>query len=87
MATDRGKKMINAYMLVSMEPGDSSNAIEKMRKIENLAKISVVAGEYDIVLRIQVKNLEDLLNATNKIQKIKGVQRTTTQVIEKEVSL
>lgn len=79
--------MINAYMLVSMEPGDSSNAIEKMRKIENLAKISVVAGEYDIVLRIQVKNLEDLLNATNKIQKIKGVQRTTTQVIEKEVSL
>lgn len=78
--------MINAYMLVSMEPGDSSQAISQMRKVENLAKISVVAGEYDIVLRVQVKNLNTLLNVTNKIQKIKGVQRTTTQVIEKEVS-
>jgi len=79
--------MINAYILIEMEPGDSDITIKEMRKIENIAKISIVAGEFDIVIRVQVDSLESLLNVTNKIQKIKGVKKTTTQVIEKEISL
>lgn len=79
--------MINAYVLIRTLPGTSSTAIEDMRKIDNIAKISIVAGEYDIVVRVQVKSLEKLLEVTNKIQMIKGVKRTTTQVIEKEISI
>ena len=70
-----------------MRPGDSSKAIEAMRKIENVTKISVVAGEYDIVVRVHVKSLEKLLKVTNSIQMIDGVKKTTTQVIEKELAL
>ena len=58
-----------------------------MRKIENVEKISVVAGEYDIVVRVLVKHLENLLKVTEEIQMIDGVRRTTTQVIEKEIAL
>ena len=79
--------MINAYILINMEPGDSDKAINEMRKIENVAKISVVAGEYDIVVRVQVKSLDQLLKVTNKIQMINGIIKTTTQVIEKEIAL
>jgi len=79
--------MINAYILIDMEPGDSNISINKMRKIKDIAKISVVAGEYDIVVRVQVKTLDGLLKATNEIQKIPGVLKTTTQVIEKEIAL
>jgi len=79
--------MINAYILITMRPGDSSKAIEAMRKIENVTKISVVAGEYDIVVRVHVKSLEKLLKVTNSIQMIDGVKKTTTQVIEKELAL
>lgn len=79
--------MINAYILISMQPGDSDKPISEMRKIEDIAKISVVAGEFDIVVRVQVKTLEKLLKVTNKIQKIPGVMKTTTQVIEKEIAL
>jgi DNA-binding Lrp family transcriptional regulator len=79
--------MINAYILINMSPGDTKSSIEKMRKIQNIAKISVVAGEFDIVIRVQVKNLDDLLIVTEKIQMIKGVKKTTTQVIEKEIAL
>jgi len=79
--------MINAYILITMEPGDTDKAISEMRKTENVAKISVVAGEFDIVVRVQVKSLDKLLKVTNKIQMIKGVKKTTTQVIEKEISL
>jgi len=79
--------MINAYILITMQPGHSDKAIKEMRKIENVAKISVVAGEYDIVVRVQIKTLEKLLKVTDQIQMIEGVKKTTTQVIEKEIAL
>ncbi|MDH7517245.1 MAG: Lrp/AsnC ligand binding domain-containing protein [Candidatus Thermoplasmatota archaeon] len=79
--------MISAYILITMQPGKTDKAIKEMRKIENIAKISVIAGEYDIVVRAQVKNLEELLDVTDKIQMIDGVTKTTTQIIEKEITL
>ena len=79
--------MINAYILINLKPGNSDKTISEMRKINDIAKISVVAGEYDVVVRAQVKSLEQLLKITNKIQMIKDVNKTTTQVIEKEIAL
>ena len=79
--------MISAYILIDMKPGNFNNAIKSMRKIENISKISVVAGEYDIVVRVQVTNLDRLLKVTNKLQMIDGVKNTTTQIIEKEIAL
>ena len=78
--------MINAYILINMKPGNSDKAIAAMRKIDDVAKISVVAGEYDIVVRAQVKSLDRLLKVTDKIQMIDGVAKTTTQIIEKEIT-
>ncbi len=69
-----------------MEPGDSDKSIQQMRKIEHVEKISIVAGEFDIVIRVKVETLEELLQTTNKIQMIEGVQKTTTQIIEKEIT-
>jgi DNA-binding Lrp family transcriptional regulator len=79
--------MINAYILIHMRPGNVAKAIEEMRKIENVEKISIVAGEFDIVVRVHVKALDKLLKVTDKIQTIDGVKKTTTQVIEKEIAL
>lgn len=70
-----------------MEPGHSDKALNEIKKIKNVSKISIVAGDYDIIVRVQVKTLEDLLKVTNKIHMIKGVAKTTTQVIEKEIGL
>ena len=70
-----------------MKPGNFDKAINLMRKIENITKISVVAGEYDIVIRVQVSSLDKLLKVTNKLQMIDGVKNTTTQIIEKELAL
>ncbi len=70
-----------------MQPGKTDKSIKEMRQLDNIAKISIIAGEYDIVVRAQVKNLEELLNVTDKIQMIDGVTKTTTQIIEKEISL
>ena len=70
-----------------MQPGKTDKAIKEMRDISNIVKISIIAGEYDIVVRAQVKNLEELLEVTDKLQIVEGVSRTTTQIIEKEISV
>ena len=79
--------MINAYILVHVKPGSTDIVIKDMRKIENIRKISIIAGDFDLVIRVEVKNLDKLLKVTNKIQMIKGVDKTTTHVIEKEIAL
>ena len=79
--------MINAYILIRMQPGHTEKAITEMRKIDSVEKISVVAGDYDIVVRVRAKSLENLLKVTNKLQMIDGVKKTTTQIIEKELAL
>ncbi len=70
-----------------MEPGSSEKAINEMRKIDNVEKISVIAGDFDIVVRVRVKSLDKLLKVTDEIQMINGIRKTTTQVIEKEIAL
>ena len=70
-----------------MRTGNSDAALKEMRKLEKVEKISVVAGEYDVVVRVRVDDLEQLLEVTNDIQMIEGVTKTTTQVIEKEIAL
>lgn len=79
--------MITAYMLINLRPGNSDKIIEEMRKIENVEKISIVAGEFDVIVRVHVKTLDRMLKVTNKLQMIDGVKKTTTQVIEKEIAL
>lgn len=79
--------MISAYILVHIKPGNTEEIIAGMRKITNVEKISVVAGEFDIVIRVKVKSLDRLLKVTDKLQMIEGVNKTTTQVIEKEIAL
>jgi len=79
--------MISAYILITMQPGKTDKAIKEMRSISNIVKISIIAGEYDIVVRAQVKNLEELLEVTDKLQVVEGISKTTTQIIEKEISV
>jgi len=78
--------MIKAYILTEMQPGDYNKAIKEMEKIENIKKISVTAGDYDIIIRAEVSHIKDLMKLTNKIHMIDGVNKTKTQVIEKEVA-
>ena len=79
--------MINAYILIHVKTGSSDKVIKEMRKIENIRKISIIAGDYDLVIRVEVKSLDKLLKVTNKIQMIRGVDKTTTHIIEKEIAL
>jgi len=67
--------------------GKLGETLEKLRKIENIRSIAVTAGDYDIILKVVVENLEELMEVTDRIQLVGGIKRTTTSVIEKEIEL
>ena len=77
-------RSIQAYIMTNMYPGAYTKALNEMKKIKNIEKISIVTGDYDIVVKVNVKNLEQLHNLTSQLHKVNGVERTNTQVIEKE---
>lgn len=74
--------MVNAYSLISIEPGKASEIFEKVKNIEGAESSEAVAGPYDIVARIEVSSLEDLTGTVfNKIREIDGVTNTTTLIV------
>ena len=81
------KNMITAFVLITMQPGDLDTVFKEMSKIENVKTTSIVAGEYDIVVGLNVKTMENLHEVTDKIRMIGGVNRTITHVVEKEIAL
>ena len=77
--------MIKAYILIKTYVGNIKAVLDEMRKLRDVESIAVVAGDYDIIVKARVNNLEGLMELTDQIHSIKGVKRTNTQVIEKEI--
>ena len=68
-----------------MQPGHSEKAIYQIRKLSFVEKVSVIAGDYDIVIRVGVPTMKELLKVNHELQQIPGLEKTTTHVIEKEL--
>ena len=79
--------MIKAYILILVYVGKLGEVLDKLRKMDNIRSIAVTTGDYDIILRVSIETLEELMEVTDKIQLAGGIKRTTTSVIEKEIEL
>jgi len=62
----------------------SLELIDEIKKINNIEKISIVTGYYDFVVKANVKNLGQLNKLTSLLHKVNGVEKTNTQIIERE---
>jgi len=74
--------MVNAYSLISAEPGKTAEVFQKVKAIEGVKSAEAVAGPYDIIARIEVDSLEKLTKAIfGEIRGISGVTNTTTLIV------
>ena len=73
---------MNAYSLISAEPGKTAEVFKKIKAVEGVKKAECVAGPYDIIARIEVDSLEKLTKAVfGDIRSISGVTNTTTLIV------
>jgi DNA-binding Lrp family transcriptional regulator len=78
--------MIHAFVMARMRPGTSPVALQRIPLMSSVQSVSIVSGAYDLIIRVAVPELEQLYDVTNNIHILPGVVKTTTQIIEKEIS-
>lgn len=68
-----------AYVLILTEAGKAFDVLENVKKIEGVLEAYVVTGEFDVIAKVEAKDLKELGNKiVGKIQALKGVVRTLT---------
>jgi len=79
-------RMISAYILTTVkQDGKLHQTLEQMQKIKQISSVSVVSGNYDLMILTNVNTLSDLYDVTSEIQSNPSIIKTSTQVIEQEI--
>ncbi|MCG3219128.1 MAG: Lrp/AsnC ligand binding domain-containing protein [Candidatus Heimdallarchaeota archaeon] len=77
--------MVAAYILIDVKKGFTERVVEALSMVDNIQLLSVVTGEFDIIIRVVTDELEDLYQLMiDSIDPIEGVNDTITSVVEKE---
>ena len=71
--------MVQAYILVQTEVGKAADVAKEIAKITGVATAEDVTGPYDVIVRAEADNVDELgrLVATG-IQSVDGITRTLT---------
>lgn len=74
--------MITAYLMViaSEDIEKQTKIASKLLKKKEVLDVSILYGEYDIIVKIEVPTMGDLQKFVVSLRKEKGIERTNTMV-------
>jgi len=73
--------MITAFVLVKVEKGKIQEVASNLGAFEEVKEVFSITGEYDLLVRVQVKEYENMSDiVTEKFQKIDGLLHTRTMM-------
>ena len=73
--------MITAFVMMKVERDRLSVIPDEILAIHNVTEVYSVAGDYDVIAIVRVKEAEDLANTVTKdLAKINGITETKTQI-------
>lgn len=71
-----------AFVLINTETGLEEDVLEKLKKIKNVREASIVYGVYDIVVKVEARDLEELREiVSSRIRRVEGVKSTVTLIV------
>ena len=71
--------MVQAYILVQTEVGKAADVAKEIAKITGVTQAEDVTGPYDVIVRAEADNVDDLGRlVASGIQSIEGITRTLT---------
>lgn len=76
---------VRAYILGNVKVGKLRRIVEEIKELDGVVSVSVTAGVFDFIVRVEVDSLEKLFELTESIHEIEGVERTNTHVVEFEI--
>lgn len=71
--------MATGFVLISVEPGAEREVFKEVVKLEEVADVHLLFGEYDLIVRVEADSF-DLIGeiVVNKLRKVPGVLSTKT---------
>lgn len=82
--------MTTAYILLNIKPQSEMNVIKQIKDIMKVEDESMryevqgVYGVYDIVIKIESENMDDIKNTLAKIRRIDKISSTITMFVIEE---
>jgi DNA-binding Lrp family transcriptional regulator len=71
--------MVEAYILVQTEVGKAADVARQIAKISGVTQAEDVTGPYDVIVRAQADNVDELGRlVTAYVQSVPGITRTLT---------
>jgi DNA-binding Lrp family transcriptional regulator len=71
--------VVQAYILIQTEVGKAAQVAKEVRDIDGVEEAEDVTGPYDVIVRAQAKNVDELGRlVVAKIQGVEGITRTLT---------
>jgi DNA-binding Lrp family transcriptional regulator len=72
-------EVITAYVLIQTEVGEAGQVARAAAEIEGVQQAQPLVGPYDVIVRAEAKNVDDLGKlVVAKIQAVEGITRTLT---------
>ena len=74
--------MLTAYVLIKVAAGAEARVFETLTKIEGVEEVNVVYGEYDIIVKVNARSMDELRNiVTKQIRGIRDIAKTETAIV------
>jgi DNA-binding Lrp family transcriptional regulator len=71
--------MVQAYILIQTEVGKAADVAHQISKINGVTQAEDVTGPYDVIVRAEASNVDDLGKlVVAQIQTVEGITRTLT---------
>ncbi|MFQ6088036.1 MAG: Lrp/AsnC ligand binding domain-containing protein [Candidatus Methanofastidiosia archaeon] len=78
---NHGDKLVIAFVLCVCDAGKERQVVEKLKAMEQVEEAFVVYGEYDVIAKVNVKELKQLDTfVTEKVRRMKDIQMTSTMI-------
>jgi DNA-binding Lrp family transcriptional regulator len=76
---------MRAYILVEAAVGKAKPVGQGLQSLSlpdtNVLSVDVVTGPYDLIVQVDAEDLDKLGQAISRMQRVDGVQRTTTCLV------
>ena len=71
--------VVQAYILIQTEVGKAADVARQIAEIEGVTTAEDVTGPYDVIVRAEARNVDDLGKlVVAKVQGVSGITRTLT---------
>ncbi len=75
---------IKACILFKVNSGTEKDVCKKIADLDNVLDANIIYGEYDLIARASVEDLEQLNELLDKIRNMSSVILTSTMIVAQE---